>query len=88
MHLIHRLDIGGLERVMFNCIHQMQHERYKHVVISLTDANNFAQNEKSLIEVYCLGKKAGSDLGIHIKLFKLLRQIKPAVLHSYNLGCL
>ncbi len=86
MHLIHRLDIGGLERVMFNCIHQMQHERYKHVVISLTDANNFAQNEKSLIEVYCLGKKAGSDLGIHIKLFKLLRQIKPAVLHSYNLA--
>jgi len=85
VHLIHRLDIGGLERVMLNCIHQMQEENYKHVVISLTDANNFAQDESNLIEVHCLGKKEGSDLGIHFKLFKLLRKIKPTVLHSYNL---
>ncbi len=86
VHLIHRLDIGGLERVMLNCIDQMQGEHYKHVIISLTDANNFAQNENNQIEVHCLGKKEGSDLGIHFKLFKLLRKIKPTVLHSYNLA--
>ena len=71
---------------MLNCIHQMQSEHYKHVVISLTDANHFSQNESNLIDVYCLGKRQGSDLGIHFKLFKLLRKIKPAILHSYNLA--
>ncbi len=85
VHLIHRLDIGGLERVMLNCIHQMQAECFKHVIISLTDANNFAQDEEHFIEVHCLGKREGSDLGIHWKLFKLLRKIKPVILHSYNL---
>jgi len=85
VHLIYRLDIGGLERVMLNCINQMQDENFKHVIISLTDANNFAQSEHNHIEVHCLGKQAGSDLGIHFKLFKLLRKIKPAILHTYNL---
>ncbi|MCJ8292843.1 MAG: TIGR03088 family PEP-CTERM/XrtA system glycosyltransferase [Colwellia sp.] len=84
-HLIYRLDIGGLERVMLNCINQMQGEKFQHVIISLTDANNFAQAEHNHIEVFCLGKKQGIDLGIHFKLFKLLRKIKPAILHTYNL---
>lgn len=85
VHLIYRLDIGGLERVMLNCINQMQGEAFKHIIVSLTDANNFAQSENNLIDVYCLGKKQGSDLGIHFTLFKLLRKIKPAILHTYNL---
>lgn len=85
VHLIYRLDIGGLERVMLNCINQMQGEKFKHVIVSLTNANNFAQSKDNLIDVYCLGKKEGSDLGVHLKLFKLLREIKPAILHTYNL---
>ncbi len=64
----------------------MQGENYEHVIISLTDANNFAQAENNKIKIYCLGKKEGSDLGIHFKLFKLLRKIKPAILHTYNLS--
>lgn len=85
VHLIYRLDIGGLERVMLNCIHQMQADNFKHIIISLTDANNFAQDENNAIEVFCLGKKQGADLGIHLKLYQLLKQLKPAILHTYNL---
>jgi len=85
VHLIYRLDIGGLERVMLNCINQMHDESFRHVIVSLTDANNFAQDKDNPIEVHCLGKREGSDLGIHLKLFKLLRKIKPAILHTYNL---
>lgn len=85
VHLIHRLDIGGLERVMLNCINQMKEDSFKHVIISLTDANHFSQEKKNPITVFCLGKREGSDLGIHIKLFKLLRQLKPHILHTYNL---
>jgi sugar transferase (PEP-CTERM/EpsH1 system associated) len=85
VHLIYRLDIGGLERVMLNCINQMQSENFKHIIISLTDANHFSQSEGNPIEVYCLGKKQGSDLGIHFKLYKLLKKIKPTILHTYNL---
>jgi len=85
VHLIYRLDIGGLERVMLNCINQMQVDNLTHVIISLTDANNFAQSEHNYIQVYCLGKKEGSDLGIHYKLYKLLKTLSPDIIHTYNL---
>jgi sugar transferase (PEP-CTERM/EpsH1 system associated) len=85
VHLIYRLDIGGLERVMLNCINQMQVQAFQHIIISLTEANNFSQSLENPIKVYCLGKKPGADLAIHYKLYKLLRQIKPSILHTYNL---
>ena len=84
-HLIYRLDIGGLERVMLNCINQMQDQVFEHIIISLTEANNFAQSLENPIKVYCLHKRPGADLIIHYKLYKLLKQIKPGVLHTYNL---
>jgi len=88
VHLIFQLDVGGLERVMLNCIKHMQHhERFRHVVISLTNATPFAQSGLlEPIEIFELHKKAGNDLSLHVKLFKLFQQIKPAILHSYNLA--
>ncbi|MCJ8321265.1 MAG: TIGR03088 family PEP-CTERM/XrtA system glycosyltransferase [Colwellia sp.] len=88
VHLIYCLDIGGLERVMLNCINQMQEKKLKHVIISLTNANNFAQSINNQIEVFCLDKKAGADLAIHFKLYKLLKKLKPKIIHSYNLPCI
>ncbi|MDO6425486.1 glycosyltransferase [Thalassotalea sp. 1_MG-2023] len=87
-HLILQLDIGGLERVMLNCIRQMQQQSdVKHVIISLTTANNFSQSDlNEQVPVYCLHKKAGNDWKLHFRLFQLLREIKPDILHSYNLS--
>jgi len=87
-HLIYSLDTGGLERVMLNCIRQLPATQCRHVVISLTGATEFAKQLPSDVAVYCLHKKPGKDLGIHLKLWRLLRDIKPDILHSYNLATL
>lgn len=88
-HLILQLDIGGLERVMLNCIKQMQttHSEYEHIIISLTNANQFSQEDLiKPVQVYCMNKQSGNDWGLHIKLFKLLRSLNLDILHSYNLS--
>lgn len=88
-HLILKLDIGGLERVMLNCIRQMQlaNPEFEHVIISLTDANKFSQEALiEPVEVICMNKKEGNDWGLHIRLFKLFRTLNIGVLHSYNLS--
>jgi len=85
-HLIYRFDIGGLERVMVNSINAMQNEEYQHVVISLTDVSDFAEHLNDSVDVYQLNKKSGKDLKSHWRLFKLLRKIKPNLLHTYNLA--
>ncbi len=87
-HLIHRFDIGGLERVMVNCINAMQDENYEHVVIALTEVGNFSKHLNPHVKTYQLNKKSGKDLASHWRLFKLLRQIKPDVLHTYNLAAI
>jgi sugar transferase (PEP-CTERM/EpsH1 system associated) len=87
-HLIYRFDIGGLERVMVNCINAMQNSDYKHVVIALTEVSDFSTHLHENVEVYQLDKKSGKDLASHWRLFKLLRKIKPNILHTYNLAAI
>ncbi len=88
VHLIYRFDIGGLERVMVNCINAMQDNNYQHVVIALTEVSDFVQHLNNSVEVHQLNKKSGKDLASHCRLFKLLRQIKPNILHTYNLAAI
>jgi len=87
-HLIFRFDIGGLERVMVNCINAMQGSDYKHVVIALTQVSDFSKHLYEGVDVYQLNKKSGKDLSSHWRLFKLLRKIRPDILHTYNLAAI
>lgn len=87
-HLIYCFDTGGLERVMLNCIRQMSGQGFRHLVISLTHATEFANQLPPDVAVYCLHKKPGADLGTHWRLLQLLRETKPDILHSYNLATL
>jgi len=86
-HLIYRLDIGGLETLLVDTINRMAPGRYRHAVICLTDYTDFAARiTRPGVELVALHKPAGLALGTHADLFRLLRRMKPSILHTYNLG--
>ena len=88
VHLIYRLDFGGLETLLVDFINHMPPERYRHAVVCLTGYTAFADKiTRPGVELYSLDKQPGLGLGIHVKLFKLLRQLRPSVLHTYNFAC-
>ena len=88
VHLIYRLDFGGLETLLVDCINHMPPERYRHAIVCLTGYTAFADKiTRPGVELYALDKQPGLGLGIHVKLFKLLRRLRPAVLHTYNFAC-
>jgi sugar transferase (PEP-CTERM/EpsH1 system associated) len=88
VHLIYRLDFGGLETLLVDCINHMPPERYRHAIVCLTDYTAFADKiTRPGVALYALHKGPGLGLGIHARLFKLLRQLRPAVLHTYNFAC-
>jgi sugar transferase (PEP-CTERM/EpsH1 system associated) len=88
VHLIYRLDFGGLETLLVDCINHMPPERYRHAIVCLTDYTAFADKiTRPGVELFALHKQPGLGLGIHVKLFKLLRELRPAVLHTYNFAC-
>lgn len=89
VHLIYRLDFGGLENLMVERINRMPADAYRHAVVCLTESTDFAKKiSKPGVEVYALHKQAGLSLGTHAALWKLLRRLKPAILHSYNLSAI
>lgn len=86
-HLIYRLSIGGLENGLVNLINWMPAERYRHVIICLTDHSDFRDRiRREGVEIYSLNKKPGQDFLVHVRLWKLLRRLRPQILHTRNIG--
>lgn len=88
-HILYRFAVGGLENGVVNLINRIPEDNYRHVIISLTDATDFKQrlNRKD-VEIYCLNKNPGHDIGLYFRLWKLLRELKPAITHTRNLAAL
>jgi sugar transferase (PEP-CTERM/EpsH1 system associated) len=85
-HVIHRLAVGGLENGLVNLINHMPAERYRHAIICLSDFTDFRERiQSSDVPVIALHKRQGKDLGIHAVLWKVLRNLQPAILHTRNL---
>ena len=88
-HILYRFDVGGLENGVVNLINRIPQDRYRHAIISLTDATEFKNRIKnSSVEIYCLHKKPGQDPAYMWRLWKLLRHLKPDVTHTRNLAAL
>lgn len=88
-HVIHRLDVGGLENGLVNLINCMPAERYRHVIICMTEYTDFRKRIRtSEVQCYALHKRAGQDPAVFLRLWRLLRKLRPAILHTRNLGTL
>ena len=89
VHLLYRLDFGGLETVLAECVNGIPAERYRHAIVCLTDYTEFSQKiTQAGVQIFSLHKKPGPALGVHLQLWKLLRHLQPAILHTYNLSAI
>lgn len=89
VHLTYALDFGGLESLLVERINRMPTNKYRHAVICLTRYTDFSKKiKKPDVALYALHKPPGQAPGTHFKLWKLLRQLRPTVLHTYNLAAI
>ncbi|MDH3979104.1 MAG: TIGR03088 family PEP-CTERM/XrtA system glycosyltransferase [Gammaproteobacteria bacterium] len=88
-HVIYRLDVGGLENGLVNIINRTPAERYRHAIISLTDVSEFQQRiTRDDVPCIALHKRPGNDLGMLWKLWRIFRELRPAIVHSRNLAAM
>ena len=88
-HIIHRLDIGGLENGLVNLINQIPPERFRHAIICMKDYTDFSQRiQQEGVTLHALHKREGQDLSVHGRLWRLLRRLKPAIVHTRNMATL
>lgn len=89
VHLIYKLDFGGLETLLVECVNRMPTEKYRHAIVCLTDYTEFSKKiTRADVEIFSLNKKPGLGLDTHIAIWKLFRKLKPGILHTYNLSAI
>jgi sugar transferase (PEP-CTERM/EpsH1 system associated) len=90
VHLTYTLDFGGMENLMVERINRMPAERYRHAIVCLTRINpEFVKRiSRPGVTVLSLNKQPGLSLATHGALWRLLRELQPTVLHSYNFSAI
>jgi sugar transferase (PEP-CTERM/EpsH1 system associated) len=84
-HVVYRFAVGGLENGLVNLINRLPSDQWRHAIISLTDHTQFASRvsipDVTLVD---LNKREGVDLGWYWRLWTVLRQLNPAIVHTRN----
>ena len=89
VHLVYRLDFGGLETVLAECVNRIPSTKYRHAIVCLTDYTAFADKiTQPGVQIFALHKAPGLGLGTHAAFWKLMRQLRPTILHTYNLSAI
>ncbi len=89
VHIIHRLGVGGLENGLVNLINRLPEDKYRHSIVCLTEADEFRKRlRRDDVGVYEMHKRPGQDFGLYWRLYRLLRTLKPDIVHTRNLATL
>lgn len=89
LHVMHRFDTGGLENGVANLINHMSPNAYRHAVLALTEITNFRRRVlRSDVAYFALNKPPGQGVWQYPRLLRLLRQLRPSIVHTRNLAAL
>ncbi|MDP2005215.1 MAG: TIGR03088 family PEP-CTERM/XrtA system glycosyltransferase [Rubrivivax sp.] len=89
MHVLHRFDTGGLENGVVNLINHMPASAYRHMVVALTEVTDFRLRLRHAdVECLALHKPPGHGARLYPRLWRLLRERRPAIVHTRNLAAL
>lgn len=89
VHVVYRFATGGLENGLVNLINHMPASACRHVVVALTEVTDFAQRvQRDDVQFIALHKPPGQGFWLYPRLFRLFRQLRPAIVHSRNLAAL
>ena len=89
MHVVHSFGVGGLENVIVQLINRLPSARFEHVVVALTTIDEFHQRVvRPDVRFIALHKPPGHAVPLYPRLYRLLRELNPDVLHTCNLAAL
>lgn len=88
VHIVFRLDYGGLENGLVNLVNGSVDGTFRHAIVALTESTDFSRRLVAGVPVFALHKRPGKDFRAYWKLFRLLRVLRPAAVHTRNVGTL
>lgn len=87
-HIVYRLDVGGLENILIELVRNLPGDAFRHVVICIADYTDFSDRLPGDVPIHALHKAPGLGPGMFLRLWRLLRRLRPDIVHSSNLAAL
>lgn len=90
LHVLYRFDTGGLENGVVNLINRMPEQQFRHAVLAIDKVVPAfaARLNRSDVGLFELNKPPGHALKLYPRIWRLLRDLKPSVVHTRNLAAL
>lgn len=88
VHVVYRLDVGGLENGLVNLINHLPADEFAHAIVCLTDYSPAFRRRlrRDDVKVFALQKREGKDLSAYWRFWRLMRRLGPDIVHTRNLG--
>ena len=89
-HVIHAFGTGGMENGLVNLVNRTPPDRYRHAIVCLTESGGFEQRlDPALgVKVLALHARPGHHFGDYRRVWKALKTLGPAIVHTRNLSAL
>ncbi len=89
LHVVYAFGVGGLENVIVQLINRLPAESFRHTVLALTTVSDFRQRVcRPDVRFIALNKPPGHAVSLYPRIYRLLRELRPDVLHTCNLAAL
>lgn len=89
LHLVYRFDTGGLENGVVNLVNHMPAHAYRHAIVALTEVSDFRHRvRRTDVSFVALNKPPGHAIALYPRLYRLFREMRPAIVHTRNLAAL
>jgi len=86
LHVVHSLNIGGMENGVVNLINGSNSDYFYHEICCIRKSGNAESRLKRPIRIHEMEKRNGNDWRIIPKLAKVIREVKPDIVHTRNWG--
>src|SRR5688572_1193254 len=90
VYVVFRFGVGGLENGIVNLVNRMPASRWRHAIVALTEiSGEFAERiQRHDVRYVELDKRPGHLVRDYPRLYRMFRDLKPAVVHTRNLAAL
>lgn len=87
LHVIHHLHMGGMENGLVNLVNYMPASRYRHTIACIEDYSDFRSRiTREDVDVIALHRSRVGHWRMRREIFRLCRQLKPAIVHTRNMS--
>ena len=90
LHVLYRFDTGGLENGVVNLLNRMPADQFRHAVLAIDKVVPAfaARLQRKNIGLFELNKPPGHALKLYPRIWRLLRELRPSIVHTRNLAAL